>query len=110
MRFDLPDGTSENLTLTATTNSPPGADQFTIGATPAATAANLQGALTGAIGKLAATSLTAASAIAASNEFFDADANNPPQRVAGPPFETATAHDRRHRRQYGHLVHGRSRQ
>ena len=35
-RFTLPDGTSENLTLTATTSAPPGADQFTIGATPTA--------------------------------------------------------------------------
>ena len=46
LRFNLPDGTSQNLTLTATTNSPPGANQFTIGATPADTAANLQTALT----------------------------------------------------------------
>ena len=27
----------------------------------------------------------------ASNDFFAADAGNPPQRVAGPPFDTATA-------------------
>jgi flagellin-like hook-associated protein FlgL len=91
LRFDLPDGTSANLTLTATTKSPPGPGQFTIGSTPAATAANLQTALTSAIGTLAATSLTAASAVAASNEFFDADASNPPQRVNGPPFDTATS-------------------
>ncbi len=91
LRFNLPDGTSENLTLTATTDSPPGANQFTIGATPATTAANFQAALTTSIGKLAATSLTAASSVAASNDFFNADANNPPQRVAGPPFDTATA-------------------
>jgi flagellin-like hook-associated protein FlgL len=91
LRFTLPDGSSENLTLTATTASPPGANQFTIGATPAATAANLQAALTSAVGKLAATSLTAASAVQASNEFFSADASNPPQRVNGPPFDTATA-------------------
>jgi flagellar hook-associated protein 3 FlgL len=91
LQFNLPDGTSENLTLTATTDSPPGADQFTIGATPAATAANFQSALTTGIGQLAATSLTAASAVAASNDFFDGDADNPPQRVAGPPFDTATA-------------------
>jgi flagellar hook-associated protein 3 FlgL len=91
LRFNLPDGTSENLTLTATTDSPPGANQFTIGATPAATAANFQTALTTSIGKLAATSLTAASSVAASNDFFNADVNNPPQRVAGPPFDTATS-------------------
>jgi flagellar hook-associated protein 3 FlgL len=90
-RFTLPDGSSENLTLTATTASPPGANQFTIGATPAATTTNLQTALTTALGTLAATSLTAASAVQASNEFFNADASNPPQRVDGPPFDTATA-------------------
>jgi flagellar hook-associated protein 3 FlgL len=91
LSFNLPDGSSENLTLTATTQSPPGAGQFTIGATPADTAANLQSALTTSIGNLAGSSLKAASAVAASNEFFDADANNPPQRVAGPPFDSATS-------------------
>lgn len=88
-RFTLPDGSTENLTLTATTDSPPGANQFTIGATPAATTTNLQTALTSALGKLAATSLTAASAVQASKEFFDGDASNPPLRVNGPPFDTA---------------------
>jgi flagellin-like hook-associated protein FlgL len=91
VRLDLPDGTSENLTLTATGRSPPGAGQFTIGATPAATAANLQAALTTALGELADTSLRAASAMTASDDFFNADLANPPQRVAGPPFDTATA-------------------
>jgi len=90
LSFNLPDGTSANLTLTATTASPPGANQFTIGATPADTATNFQTALTSAVGTLAATSLTAASAVAASNDFFNGDANNPPQRVDGPPFDTAT--------------------
>ncbi|MBV8791602.1 MAG: flagellar biosynthesis protein FlgL [Pseudolabrys sp.] len=91
VRFNLPDGTSENVTLTATTASPPGSNQFTIGTTPAATAANLQTALGVAIGTLASTSLAAASAVTAGNDFFNADANNPPPRVAGPPFDTATA-------------------
>jgi flagellin-like hook-associated protein FlgL len=90
LRFNLPDGSSENLTLTATTDSPPGANQFTIGANATATATNFQTALTSAIGKLAGGPLAAASAIAASQQFFDADANNPPQRVDGPPFDTAT--------------------
>jgi flagellar hook-associated protein 3 FlgL len=89
--FNLPDGTTEDLTLTATTSTSPGANQFTIGATPAATAANLQAALTSGVSKLASTALTAASAVAASNDFFTVDAANPPRRVAGPPFDTATA-------------------
>ena len=91
LSFTLPDGSSENLTLTATTSNPPGANQFTIGATAAATAANLQAALTTAVSKLADTSLVAASAVAAAKDFFDTDAANPPQRVNGPPFNTATS-------------------
>ena len=88
--FNLPDGTTNSVTLTATTTSPAGTGQFTIGATPAATAANLQAALTSAVGTLAQTSLSAASAITASHDFFDVDAANPPLRVSGPPF-TATS-------------------
>jgi flagellar hook-associated protein 3 FlgL len=85
--FALPDGTSQNVTLQATANSPPGANQFTIGATPGATATNLQAALTTAVGNLAQTALPAASAIAAANNFFS---SNPPLRVSGAPA-TATA-------------------
>jgi flagellar hook-associated protein 3 FlgL len=85
--FTLPDGTSQNVTLQATANSPPGANQFTIGATPGATATNLQAALTTAVGNLAQTALPAASAIAAANNFFN---SNPPLRVSGAPA-TATA-------------------
>jgi flagellar hook-associated protein 3 FlgL len=76
--------------LTATNGATPSAGQFTIGATSADTALNLQNAVTAGITTLGATSLTAASAVAASNDFFDADINNPPQRVNGPPFDTAT--------------------
>jgi flagellin-like hook-associated protein FlgL len=91
LTFKLPDGTTSNLTLTATTSSPPATGQFTIGATPAATAANLQAALTTGVTTLAATDLTAASAVEAAHNFFDVDVGQPPQRVAGPPFTTATA-------------------
>jgi flagellin-like hook-associated protein FlgL len=89
--FTLPDGTSRDLTLTATASATPGPGQFTIGGTPAATASNLQAALTQGIGTLANTELVAASAVAAGNDFFNTDAANPPQRVDGPPFDTATA-------------------
>ena len=91
VRFTLPDGSSENLTLTATTNSPPGANQFTIGADATSTTTNLKNALSAGIGKLAGGALAAASAVQASNEFFAADAGNPPLRVVGPPFDSATA-------------------
>lgn len=89
--FNLPDGTTQDLTLTATTSATPGPNEFTIGATAAATAANLQATLTTSIGTLASTSLAAASAVAASNDFFDTDATHPPQRVNGPAFNTATS-------------------
>jgi flagellin-like hook-associated protein FlgL len=84
----LPDGSSQTITLQATTASPPGANQFTIGATAADTATNLQTALTTAVGNLAQTALPAASAIAAANNFFSSD---PPQLVDGPPYDTATS-------------------
>lgn len=86
----LPDGSSQTITLQATTASPPGANQFTIGADATATGANLQSALTTALGNLAQTALPAASAIAASNNFFSV----PPQVVnpsPGPPPDYATA-------------------
>lgn len=58
MRFNMPDGTTENLTMTATATAPPGANQFLIGADGTATAANLSTAITASLGTLAATSLT----------------------------------------------------
>jgi flagellin-like hook-associated protein FlgL len=85
----LPDGSSQTITLQATTASPPGANQFTIGTNAAATATNLQTALTTAVSNLAQTALPAASAMAAANNFFNSD---PPQIVdAGSPPNYATA-------------------
>ena len=88
--LNMPDGTSKDLTLTATTASPPGANEFTIGADTTATATNLQAAVTSSLTTLGATALTAASAVAAGDDFFNADAAHPAQRVDGPPFDTAT--------------------
>lgn len=88
--FKMPDGTTRDLKLTATTASPPGTGQFTIGATSADTATNLQAALSQGVGTMAKTELVAASAVAAGNDFFNTDASHPPQRVDGPPFDTAT--------------------
>ena len=59
--------------------------------TAADTAANLAGVLDTKIQGLAKTDLAAASAVEAANEFFNIDAAHPPQRVDGPPFDTATA-------------------
>ncbi len=88
--LDLPDGSQETISLKATTTVPPGSNEFAIGADSTATAANLQAKLTSSIEGLAKTSLTAASALAAADNFFNMDAANPPLRVDGPPFDTAT--------------------
>ena len=69
--FKLPDGTTESIELTASSATPPPAGSFAIGLTSTATAANLLAALNTAIGKLANTSLVAASALEAGNDFFN---------------------------------------
>ncbi len=70
--FNLPDGTTASIQLTASSANPPPAGSFAIGTTPAVTAGNLSTALTSAIKTLANTSLVAASAVAAGNDFFNA--------------------------------------
>ena len=76
--FNLPDGTTESIVLTATTKTPPPAGSFLIGVDTVATTANLQAALTTSVQTLGDTSLVAASAIAASDNFF-----NPSATVTG---------------------------
>jgi flagellar hook-associated protein 3 FlgL len=71
--FNLPDGTSESIQLTASSAVPTPTGSFAIGATPAATTANLNAALNTAIGTLANTSLVAASAVEAGDNFFNTD-------------------------------------
>jgi len=83
--FNLPDGTTEAVQLTASSATPLPAKSFAIvtPATPvtpattaaavAATTANLNAALNTAIGTLANTSLVAASAVAAGDNFFNTD-------------------------------------
>ena len=93
INFNLPDGTTDSVQLTASNATPPPAGSFAIGATPAATAANLNAALNTAIGTLANTSLVAASEVEAGHDFFDPSgtatgsvANN----KAGAPITGAT--------------------
>ena len=88
--FDLPDGTQSEVSLTATSGTPGLPNEFQIGVDENATAANFQAALDGLILTEAQRSLSAASAFAAADNFFDFDATTPPQRVGGPPFDTAT--------------------
>jgi flagellin-like hook-associated protein FlgL len=83
--FNLPDGTTESIQLTATTATPPPTGSFTIGANATDTATNLSGSLTTAIQTLSNTSLVAASAITATGNFF----SDPPQRVGGTPPSAA---------------------
>jgi flagellin-like hook-associated protein FlgL len=71
--FNEPDGTQDPITLTATNTSPPPTGSFLIGSTASATAANFNSALTSSIQTLAATSLTAASAVEAGDNFFNTD-------------------------------------
>ncbi len=91
--LNLPDGSTETVELEArlpTTGGSP-ATGFAIGATPAATAANLQASVTAALQAQTATSLNAASAIVAARDFFAGSNSSPPVRVPGPSFATATA-------------------
>ncbi|MGY8679946.1 flagellar protein [Bradyrhizobium sp. UFLA05-153] len=100
-QFTLPDGTSEQITLTATTTTPVPVGSFAIGATPTATATNLNNALNSAISTLANTSLVAASAIEAGDNFFNTDGsatggakNNkaaPPAPITGATLLSGTA-------------------
>jgi flagellar hook-associated protein 3 FlgL len=87
----MPDGTTAALELTATTTTPPGEKQFLIGATADDTAINITAAIGVELERFAQVDLAAASAMQAGNDFFATDASNPPQRVAGPPFASATA-------------------
>jgi hypothetical protein len=87
-QLTLPDGSTQTISLQATSSTTPTTGQFSIGATPAATAANLQTALNSSITTLAQTALPPASAMEAGNNFFA----EPPQIVvpgAGNNYSTA---------------------
>ncbi|WP_298239962.1 flagellar protein [uncultured Bradyrhizobium sp.] len=75
VQFTLPDGTTEQIDLTASTATPTPQGSFAIDASvpvnPNNTAANLNTALNTAITKLANTSLVAASAVTAGDNFFN---------------------------------------
>ncbi len=92
LKLDLPDGTQEEIVLTARATGTTGSDtdSFEIGVDPNATAANLRNSISAALGKQAKTTLSAASSQVAAQDFFAGSLNNPPKRVPGPPFDTAT--------------------
>lgn len=93
LKLTLPDGTQEEVTLTARAAGTDGsaADSFQIGATPADTATALKASIDAALGREAKTTLPAASAQVAAEDFFAGSPSNPPKRVPGPNFATATA-------------------
>lgn len=86
----LPDGTTRDLVLTARTGAPQQNGEFEIGATADDTADNIEAALNTELLRLADTELKAASNFEAAENFFKFDGTTPPQRVDGPPFESAT--------------------
>jgi hypothetical protein len=75
VQFTLPDGSTEQIDLTASSATPTPVGSFAIDASvpvnPNNTAANLNTALNTAISKLANTSLVAASAVTAGDNFFN---------------------------------------
>jgi flagellar hook-associated protein 3 FlgL len=88
--FNLPDGTTSSIQLTASSTTPPPAGSFSIGSTPAETSANLNAALNTSIGTLSGTTLAAASAVAAGDNFFNS-AGTATGSVPSAPITGATA-------------------
>ena len=74
VQFTLPDGTTDQIEVTASSATPPPTGSFAIDNStppnPANTVTNLNAALNTAIGNLASTSLLAASAVVAGDAFF----------------------------------------
>jgi len=87
----LPDGTAQNIELVAAAAGQGGDNAFEIGATPDDTASNLAAALTDTLEQLTTVDVRAASAMAAGTDFFDYEGGGVPQRIDGPPFDSATA-------------------
>ncbi|MCW2308309.1 hypothetical protein [Rhodobium gokarnense] len=87
---ELPDGTTTSIELVVS-DDPDQKNGFAAGATAADTTANFEAALQDAIEEEAATTLSAASSMQAAADFFDTSNGGTPQRVDGPPFDTATA-------------------
>lgn len=79
VQFTLPDGSTEQIDLTASSATPTPVGSFAIDASvpvnPNNTASNLSTALNTAIKKLAGTSLVAASAVTAGDNFFNTDSS-----------------------------------
>ncbi|MGL1922162.1 MAG: flagellin [Hyphomicrobiales bacterium] len=87
LKFNLPDGSTSNITISAKTDGTSDKEGFVIDVDPAITAANFQTSVNEAIAFLAKGEMRAASAAVAADGFFA----HPPVRVDGTPLETAVA-------------------
>ncbi len=92
LEVNLPDGTKTEVVLTAAAPGEGGPGMFEIGADADETAANFSAAMTDSLESTASIKLAAASSFAASDDFFNFDADNPPRRIDGPPFDAATGY------------------
>lgn len=92
LEFTLPPTHTQTYTLELTAASDNSvAGTFAIGADLEETATNLRNEIVAAIEEQAQTTLKAAAAEWAADEYFDTFAGNDTLRIDGPPFETATA-------------------
>lgn len=89
-KFALPDGSDTSVTMTAVSGAPTSSSEFQLGADAATTATNFKTALEAKLVEEGKSSLKAASTLQAANEFFTG-VGETAQRVAGPPYDTATA-------------------
>lgn len=87
VKFTMPDGKDFDVVIKAKTQAPTDKDGFVIGANPAQNAANFKASIDAAVEFAAKGEMAAGSTVVASDGFF----GEPPKRVDGPPFETATA-------------------
>jgi flagellar hook-associated protein 3 FlgL len=87
----MPDGKTKSLGFAVDTAGSADDTVFSLGATPAATSANLKAAIDGRLNALVQGELRASSAVAAARDFFSGSNSTQPPRVQ-PPFASATAY------------------
>lgn len=88
----MPDGKTKSLGFAIGTAGAPDDTVFQLGATPAATATNLQAAIVSRLTSIGQGELRAASAVIGAQQFFSGTNTTPPPRVT-PPFATSTTLD-----------------
>lgn len=91
IELTLPPAHTDTFTLELKASDTAGEGDFVVGADLEETATNLRDAISAGLEKEAQTSLKAIANNWAADEFFDTYNGAVPQRVDGPPFDTATA-------------------